>query len=972
MLVNLDEVVTGVLISAIGAVGRWLGTAASAARDGHGRTADDLAVARWFETYKLTVRVPPDTSGMSPLASARLVELLRGDDAQAAVQELLAVRLTDGTDMDAGRAREAFALTLASADDPEISSFAETAADYYDEEICDLVGRLKDSPMLAQIRSEALAARMIAVLRAIERHTAALAARPALRTEVDFLSRYRAHVIDQHGKLEPPDFERRRRVPIADIYVPTVIYKEPQSELTAPATLEEPPSITIWQLATRLDRSVLLGDPGGGKTTASTVLMHHFASDVSRPSPFLVTLRNFAAADPPERSVVRFIESELSTFYQCPSPPGLLDLLLLTGRAMVIFDGLDELLDTSRRADVAARVEQFCLEYPLASVLVTSRAVGYEQARLDESQFATYRLGGFRDKDVEEYTRKWFALDAGAYQNDADAFMEESQSVPDLRSNPLLLSLMCILYRGEGSLPRNRAEVYEQCTSLLLRRWDARRRIHQQLRAGHLLEPMLQHLAWWLFAREDPQSTATERELVTAATEFLHGRGFEFLDDARDAAREIIEFSRGRMWVFSEHGTTASGERLYAFTHRTFLEYFAAAQLAYSSDTPEKLARILAPHVARSEWEVISELTVQIKELSSTDGGTRIYNHLISERRRRSVRGRSNILQFLGRGLRSARPSPAIVRRLTAEIVDFASSVDPRSPDCYEPLDWLLNCSDAYLPVIDEEITSRISEMIHSPIRETHLLGLSLAVTLGPTYTEKHSPSKTARIFWSERRKQIVNEHSVYLIAAAAEHPCFISSAQGLDVISVSQALEIPNGFEALMTFQYCYIGNGAWFPVLPAYFRILARGSDWEGHINYGIRALTECGAYLITHPDPPWIIGNVHPWSGSDYWRNESEEHQPGHLAPDCYLGGAAVGLMSIEQEPLAALTALEGQAANLGSFSSLYPYIERRANGTRSTLPDLPVPELFQELFRDWANRKVSLVEFVAPRSIRRPIG
>jgi predicted NACHT family NTPase len=32
----------------------------------------------------------------------------------------------------------------------------------------------------------------------------------------------------------------------------------------------------------------------------------------------------------------------------------------------VIFDGLDELLDTSRRADVATRVEQFCIEYPLA------------------------------------------------------------------------------------------------------------------------------------------------------------------------------------------------------------------------------------------------------------------------------------------------------------------------------------------------------------------------------------------------------------------------------------------------------------------------------------------------------------------------------------------------------------------------------------------------------------------------------
>lgn len=119
MLINIDEVTTGVLVSAIGAVGRWLGTAATAAWSGRGRATEDLAVARWFETYKLTARVPPDTSGMSPAASARLAGLLRGDDVQAAVQELLAVRLTDGSDVDAARAREAFVLTLAAAGIPK-------------------------------------------------------------------------------------------------------------------------------------------------------------------------------------------------------------------------------------------------------------------------------------------------------------------------------------------------------------------------------------------------------------------------------------------------------------------------------------------------------------------------------------------------------------------------------------------------------------------------------------------------------------------------------------------------------------------------------------------------------------------------------------------------------------------------------------------------------------------------------------
>jgi len=69
-VVNLDDVTTGVLVSAIGATGRWLGTAAAAARSGRGRAAEDLAVARWFEAYKLTERVPPDAAGLSEAAAA--------------------------------------------------------------------------------------------------------------------------------------------------------------------------------------------------------------------------------------------------------------------------------------------------------------------------------------------------------------------------------------------------------------------------------------------------------------------------------------------------------------------------------------------------------------------------------------------------------------------------------------------------------------------------------------------------------------------------------------------------------------------------------------------------------------------------------------------------------------------------------------------------------------------------------------
>jgi hypothetical protein len=225
--------------------------------------------------------------------------------------------------------------------------------------------------------------------------------------DASFLARYRQHLAQVHGRLEPPDFERRRLVPMKDLYVPQTVI-----QVTDVDPQDPPVPISLWALAERIDRTVLLGDPGGEKTTAANALLAFHAGDAGRLVPFLVTLREFAAQDQPDRSVAGYIEQRLHAFYQCPARAGLVDQLLLTGQAMVIFDGLDELLDGSRRSEVAAIVEQFCAEYPLARVLVTSRIVGYDQARLDDRQFSVYRLGSLSDEQVGEYARKWFLLEA--------------------------------------------------------------------------------------------------------------------------------------------------------------------------------------------------------------------------------------------------------------------------------------------------------------------------------------------------------------------------------------------------------------------------------------------------------------------------------------------------------------------------------------------------------------------------------
>src|ERR1017187_8237534 len=98
----IDEVVAGVLVNAVTATGRRLGSAAGAHRGR--RTAEDLAIARWFDTYHLTERVP-ELPELPSAEAERLAGILRSDAAQAVLHELLAARLTDAPEQDAGRIR---------------------------------------------------------------------------------------------------------------------------------------------------------------------------------------------------------------------------------------------------------------------------------------------------------------------------------------------------------------------------------------------------------------------------------------------------------------------------------------------------------------------------------------------------------------------------------------------------------------------------------------------------------------------------------------------------------------------------------------------------------------------------------------------------------------------------------------------------------------------------------------------------
>jgi len=433
-----------------------------------------------------------------------------------------------------------------------------------------------------------------------------------------------------------------------------------------------------------LYRGIILGHPGGGKSTLSLKVCHDLATRYDERlvagrqlTPILVVLRDYAAVKAAHnQSILQFIETTANTHYQVPPPPGAFEYLLLNGRAMVIFDGLDELLDTRRRQEIAADVESFCGRYPAAPVLVTSREVGYEQAPLDRGLFEAFRLAPFDDGQVVRYVEQWFALDpdlAPAQRMDrAQAFLGESRSVPDLRSNPLMLGLMCNLYRRENYIPRNKPEVYERCATLLFDRWDRSRSIHAGLPIAvetHV-RPLMQYLAYWIYKDAALQAGVTDGQLVETAADYLCPRRYEDREDARHAAQQFIDFCRGRAWVFTDTGTTDTGDRLYQFTHRTFLEYFAAARLVQVCVTPERLRAALQPKIEQREWDMLAQLAFQIMSKQAEDASDVLLEGLIEIVERLPGDERWNVLSFGVRCLHVIVPSPRVVRAIAHLAVD--------------------------------------------------------------------------------------------------------------------------------------------------------------------------------------------------------------------------------------------------------------------------------------------------------------
>ncbi|WP_433056219.1 HEAT repeat domain-containing protein [Dactylosporangium sp. CS-033363] len=377
---------------------------------------------------------------------------------------------------------------------------------------------------------------------------------------------------------------------------------------------------------------VVLGDPGSGKSAVTRFLALTLA-DGSVPArltglrdhlPVLIELRSFLAhlGDGRCENILDYLDHRAGTDQLGLPSDGLSRYLGSGGKALFLFDGLDEILDRQVRENTASQIAAFAVRFPDARVLVTSRIVGYARRTLTEAGFDHFTLDDFDDEQIERFLSGWQTLTMHAQEDEAavqrarirDA-IGDSAAIRELAGNPLLLTILAVMARNQ-ELPKERWKLYDHAAEVLIVHWD----VVRQLREHHGTEldedatrTLLQRLALWMQSRPSGLSGnyIAKHELVRVFEDYLVERYSYPRGRASAMANTMIEQLRERNFILGRYGS-----RLYGFVHRAFLEFFCAQAIVerFEQDDPEwsleRLRRLFEEHWDDPSWREVLRLIV--------------------------------------------------------------------------------------------------------------------------------------------------------------------------------------------------------------------------------------------------------------------------------------------------------------------------------------------------------------------------
>jgi formylglycine-generating enzyme required for sulfatase activity len=361
-------------------------------------------------------------------------------------------------------------------------------------------------------------------------------------------------------------------------------------------------------------RLVLLGEPGGGKSTFVNYVTLVLSQAQRTPAaldqlpnwthgavvPIRVILRGFAVWVVQHGSGIGSAD-QLWRYLETLHPAALVTALrqaVREGTALLLLDGYDEVPSAADGQPLRQVREALVVLRQFPLVLVTCRVLDYTES--PERQLITWpeeRIIPFSDDLQQQFIEQWYTtlrMLKRPTLGDPDHLRAEVRGRPELRrlaGNPLLLTMMAQLHAFKTRLPDERVKLYAECIEFLLYRWRPKHQDQSLVEVlelptwsqQHTLELLnrLGYAAHWLGTTSDGERGADlpmDMLLDTAQTYF---KAFDRYK-ARKRALAFAEY----VGMHSNGILQQVGPDTFRFPHRTFQEFLAARRLISEEDWP--------------------------------------------------------------------------------------------------------------------------------------------------------------------------------------------------------------------------------------------------------------------------------------------------------------------------------------------------------------------------------------------------